>query len=77
MDAVYAKNIAKIQHLIKDASFYGVLKQMVNIPDKDEESPLWLASFYGYTNIVSMLLDAGADVNQSSNGGATSLSEML
>ena len=73
MDAVRAKNIAKIQHLIKDARFYGVLKQMVNIPDKDGRSPLSSASFCGYTNIVSMLLDAGAEINQSSNDGFTPL----
>ena len=73
MDAVRANNIAKLQQLIKDASFYGVLKQMVNIQDIDGQSPLWSASFYGYTNIVSMLLDAGADVNQLSNYGATPL----
>ena len=73
MDAVQVNNIAKVQQLIKDASFYGVLKQMVNIPDKDGRSPLWSASFDGYTNIVTLLLDAGAEINQSENSGATPL----
>lgn len=73
MDAVQGNNIAKVQQIIKDASFYGVLKQMVNIPDKDGRSPLRSASFYGYTNIVSMLLDAGAEINQPTNDGATPL----
>ena len=73
MDAVNANNIAKIQQLIKDASFYGVIKQMVNIPDITGQSPLWRASFDGCNKIVSLLLDAGAEINQSSYSGATPL----
>ena len=73
MEAVVANYDDKVQQLIKDASFYGVTKQMVNIPDIEGRSPLWVASFYGYSKIVSLLLDAGAEINQSSNVDSTPL----
>ena len=73
MEAVAANNDNKVQQLVKVAGFYGVTKQMVNIPDIEGRSPLWVASFHGYTKIVSLLLDAGAEVNQSSKVGSTPL----
>ena len=73
MRAVKANNIAQVQQLIKHASYYGVIKQMVNITSKNGRSPLFEASLHGYTNIVYVLLDAGAEVNQAENSGATPL----
>ena len=71
MDAVNMNNIERVRQLIKDAYFFGVTKKMIIIPNKDGQSPLWGASFLGYTNIVILLLDAGTEVIQSSNNGAT------
>jgi uncharacterized protein len=41
--------------------------------DKDGRTPLMLASFNGYTEIIKALLKKGASVNQADNNGITAL----
>ena len=43
----------------------------MNQIDNFEESPLWIASRYGYFSIVEYLISHGADVNQSNTHGVS------
>lgn len=56
-------------HRVKDLIKSGI---NVNFADSDGNTPLILASFYGYTEIVKLLIQA-ADVNKSNDKGITAL----
>lgn len=47
--------------------------EFANVTDKEGKTPLQVASFLGYTEVVEALLDAGADVNSKDDNGRTPL----
>ncbi|KAL6831423.1 ankyrin repeat-containing domain protein [Trichoderma sp. SZMC 28015] len=57
---------------------YELVKRLMKrgiLPDSNDDiqTPLYLASFHGHTNILRLLLDEGADVDKSSENGWTPL----
>jgi ankyrin repeat protein len=55
MKAVQANEVAQVRRLVSQ----GV---NVNELDQDQDAPLIMAAYKGYTDIVKLLLEAGADV---------------
>jgi ankyrin repeat protein len=55
MDAVKARDAARVRELIRQGA-------PVSAPDAEGQSPLILAAYQGDTEIVRLLLEAGADV---------------
>ena len=73
MLAVVNNNVTEVQRLIDIAKKLNIDQKMVNIPDNYSRTPLYQASWKGYTNIVSLLINAKANINQANKNGATPL----
>ena len=48
-------------------------RKVFNDPIRDGDTPLFIASQYGYKDVVEFLVDNGADVNKMNNDGKTPL----
>ncbi len=60
-------NLAKVESLLSQD------KELINALDKYGDTPLQLAAFKGYAEIVEYLISRGADVNNKNNFGGTAL----
>ncbi len=43
---------------------------LVEIPDRDNATPLYLAAFHGHTQVVSLLMATGGNKEKTYNGAA-------
>ena len=73
MQAVFNNNYEEVKNMIRDAKHFKIEEEMVNIRGKNGMTPLYQASFDGYLNIVSFLLDAKANIDQADYDGVTPL----
>ncbi|EDO49304.1 predicted protein [Nematostella vectensis] len=66
--AIVNWEVEKVKHILDESD-----DSLVNVPDAYGMSPLMIASQKGYTSIVEILIERGADVNYVSGSGKTSL----
>ncbi|XP_032222622.2 fibronectin type 3 and ankyrin repeat domains 1 protein isoform X2 [Nematostella vectensis] len=66
--AIVNWEVEKVKHILDESD-----DSLVNVPDVYGMSPLMIASQKGYTSIVEILIERGADVNYVSGSGKTSL----
>jgi uncharacterized protein len=70
-EAIFQGNIDLVKPLLEQGAAYYVQHEVTS--DSDEPTILMLASQEGYFEIVKLLVDAGADVNVSRQGGLNAL----
>ncbi|MGC9105409.1 MAG: ankyrin repeat domain-containing protein [Thermoprotei archaeon] len=66
-EAVEEGDLQRVKYLVE------IHQCDVNIRDKDGNTPLHLAAWYGYLDIVKFLVEHGADVNARNAEGNTPL----
>ena len=71
--AVLENNFLEVQKLIELSKTLNIEEKMVNLPDCQGRTPLYRASFQGYLDIVSLLLNSKANIDQANKNGATPL----
>lgn len=73
IQAVVDNNLEEVQKLIDHAKKSNVEDEIINIRDNEGRTPLYVACMEGYSNIVSLLINSKANINQAKKGGATPL----
>jgi len=55
----------------------GVLKSFMNAKDKDDQTPLMMASVGNHYSLIELLVEAGAGVNMTDKDGNTAISLIM
>eukprot|EP00296_Roombia_truncata_P007805 JP446258.1.p1 GENE.JP446258.1~~JP446258.1.p1 ORF type:complete len:423 (+),score=95.14 JP446258.1:91-1269(+) len=74
-NAAYAGEAAEVERLLQSADKFSNGSAIVDWRDPDQMTPLHIAAYNGFSDVVKQLMQAGADINAKDCAGRTPLND--